>query len=558
MTPHKTKKEQMKRLALTVTVILSFFTQPLLSQDAVGLWKRWEKEFASAKEYDNPLYDVHFSARFVSPTGKIKNIRGFWDGGRSWKVRFMPDEKGVWQWATTSTDKSNAGLQGQTGSFTTLDAEGTTDIYRKGAITRRPGLYHLEHADGTPFFWTACTAWNGTLKSTDQEWEYYLSHRARNNYSVIQFVTTQWRGGDKNSLGQVAFEGSGLIRINPEFFQHLDKKIDQINAAGLVAAPVLLWALPTSKGRYLSPGYFLPEEEAILLARYMVARYGGNHVVWILGGDGRYLNQYEQRWTNIGRGVFGDEHPGLVALHPSGRDWIGDVYAKEEWLDIVGFQTGHNNADETLSWITKGPVVKRWDKIPPKVLINMEPVYEEISAKVSADDVRRASYWSLLSCPTSGITYGANGIWPWLREGEEILNHAGKGEAATRVLQALDLPGSLQIGYLASQFRRLDWWKLKPAPELLLVQPGDQVVQNFISVSRTDDRRTVVAFVPGGQEVTLRNPGNDRYLGEWFDPVVNKRAKAPVTFKDGLLIVSAARPGSDYLLILNRVAEGKK
>ena len=37
--------------------------------------------------------------------------------------------------------------------------------------------------------------------------------------------------------------------------------------------------------------------------------------------------------------------------------------------------------------------------------------------------MRNASYWSILATPTAGITYGANGIWPWLREGEEILNH---------------------------------------------------------------------------------------------------------------------------------------
>src|SRR5690606_8383323 len=119
-------------------------------------------------------------------------------------------------------------------------------------------------------------------------------------------------------LGQVAFEGSGLISINPEFFQHLDKKIDQVNDAGLVAAPVLLWALQVAQGRELSPGYYLPDHEAILLAKYMVARYGAHHVVWILGGDGRYTDQYEHRWKNIGRGVFGGEHPGLVALHPGG------------------------------------------------------------------------------------------------------------------------------------------------------------------------------------------------------------------------------------------------
>ena len=525
---------------------------PHVQAQEVGIWTRFEKEFSSSNDYRNALYDAKLTVQFVSPAGREKTIAGFWDGARSWKVRFMPDEPGIWQWRTECSDKTNTGLHGLSGSFNCEATDSPLNIYQKGAITRTPGLYHLQHADGTPFFWTACTAWNGTLKSTDAEWKYYLDHRVKNSYSVIQFVTTQWRGGDKNSLGQVAFEGSGEISINPGFFQHLDDKIDQINDAGLVAAPVLLWALPTFSGRYLSPGYYLPEQEAILLARYMVARYGGNHVIWILGGDGKYLNTNEQRWTNIGRGVFGDEHPGLVALHPSGKDWLGEAYAEEEWLDIVGYQTGHNHANATLNWITKGPVTKRWDRIAPRVLINMEPVYEEIRPEVIPADIRNASYWSVLSAPTAGITYGANGIWPWLREGEEILNHANKGETTTRWKASLDLPGSVQVGYLSSFFQTLEWWKLKPAPSLLMDRPGDSVVQQFVSISRTDDRKTVVVYVPVAREISIRNPREHRYEGQWFDAVANKRSKAALSYHKGILRVSPSGIKNDHVLVLQK------
>jgi len=162
----------------------------------------------------------------------------------------------------------------------------------------------------------------------------------------------------------VAFEGSGRIRINRDFYKRLDHKVDQINEQGLVAAPVLLWALPVAEGRELSPGYYLPDEAAILLARYMVARYGGHHVVWILGGDGRYIDEYEQRWKNIGHGVFGDEHPGVVAQHPMGHSWIGTAYAEEEWLDLIGYQSSHSNAKGTVEWITKGPMANSWRSSP--------------------------------------------------------------------------------------------------------------------------------------------------------------------------------------------------
>lgn len=182
-------------------------------------------------------------------------------------------------------------------------------------------------------FWLACTAWNGALKSTDSEWNQYLKQRVKNEYSVIQFVTTQWRGGDKSSEGLIAFEGCGRISINPEFFRLIDKKIDKINEYGLVAAPVVLWALTVGAGRELSPGYYLPDDQAILLAKYKVARYGGNQVVWMLGGDGFYTGTHEQRWKTIGRTVFDGKHQCLVTQHPSGRQWIGEVFKDETWIE---------------------------------------------------------------------------------------------------------------------------------------------------------------------------------------------------------------------------------
>jgi hypothetical protein len=519
----------------------------------IAIWSRFEKAFTSSKDYGNALYDTELTIEFTSPTGRTSKITGFWDGARTWKVRFMPDEEGLWKWTSDCRDKSNTGLNGLSGTFTCTKNRSPLAIFQKGNIKRSPGMYHLEYADGTPFFWTACTAWNGPLKSTDEEWDYYLTDRATNHYNVIQFVTTQWRGCDKNSLGQVAFDGSGLIRIHPEFFQHLDEKIDMVNNHGLVAAPVLLWALSSRTGRDLSPGYYLPEEECILLARYMVARYGGNHVVWILGGDGKYTTENPQRWKNIGRGVFGEQRPGLVAMHPSGKEWIGDIFGAEEWLDIIGYQTGHDNSPRTVTWITEGPVASSWSKVPAKPFINMEPVYEEINPTITPADIRNASYWSLLSTPTSGISYGANGVWPWLREGEVILNHAGKGEQASRWREGIELPGSVQVGYLSAFMQGIEWWKLKPAPALLIHRSAVNDPKNFISLSQTDDRKLIVAYLPFGQEITLSNSERNTYEGEWFNPETNKINKAKIGYHEGVMTISGSDDNTDRVLVLKKI-----
>jgi hypothetical protein len=522
------------------------------AQEDAQLWMKYEIEFTSTKEYGNPLYDLKtFYVEFIAPSGRTKHIDGFWDGGTHYKARFAPDELGEWSYRTTCSDKENRGLMGQTGTFNCVPNESSLEIYKKGSLQQPKGTYHLTYNDGTPFFFAGCTAWNGPLKSTDEEWATYLNHRVEHHYSVIQFVTTQWRGCDMNSQGEVAYEGGGQISINPSFYQHMDSKIDQINAHGLIAAPVLLWALPVGDGRHLSPGYALPLNEAVLLAKYMVARYGGHQVIWILGGDGRYAREYEQRWLEIGRQVFENDPPGLVAQHPHGRLWIGDNHAQESWLDIVGYQSSHSNAQGTVDWINKGPIANRWPQLPARPVINLEPNYEEIGNRITDEDVRNASYWSLFATPISGITYGANGIWPWIREGETILNHRQPPSHVSTWRKSINFPGSIQIGYLSAFMQKFEWWDFRPANELLLEQPGDSTYNHFISVVKSLDQKTVLVYNPKQNPIKLYLPLEGLYSGEWYDPRTNQYQVADLSIVGRVL--QAVPPASgDHVLILRK------
>ena len=516
----------------------------------VPQWSKLELDFTSSKSYEEPIYEVReFYALFNSPTGRELRINGFWDGSTDWKVRFAPDELGDWTYTTYCSDTLNQGLHKESGTFTCSKNQSDLALYQHGAIMHQPGTYYLSHQDGTPFFWTACTAWNGALKSTEAEWDKYLQHRVDNNYNTIQFVTTQWRGADQNSQGQVAYQGSGHISINPEFFQHLDQKVDRINEFGLVAAPVVLWALPRGQGRHLSPGYHLPVDEAVLLARYIVARYGGNQVAWLLGGDGQYYGELEDRWKTIGRRVFGNINHAPVCLHPHGRSWIGDIYADEEWMDIVCYQSSHSNAARTVDWINKGPIAGRWDKIPARPVINMEPNYEEIRFAITDEDVRNASYWSVFATPPSGITYGANGIWPWIREGETILNH--RDLKASTWDKSIEFPGSIQIGYMSKFMQQFEWWGLTPAQELLIHQPGEEIYNHYISLLRNADYSTVLAYIPANGEVKIRNPLNISYQAQWYDPVTNQTQAADLEQHEGFVQLDA-KSENDIILVLRK------
>lgn len=513
-------------------------------------WMKYELDFSSTVNYENPVQDLkQMEVNFKSPTGRIKTINAFWDGGAKWKARLMPDETGLWTFETKCSDPKNSGLSNQKGSFLCKENSGVHEIFKRGSIISPAGRYFLTYSDGTPFFYMACTAWNGALKSTKDEWDQYLKQRVENNYNVIQLVTTQWRGCDKSSEGLVAFEGSGRIRVNPEFFRLIDERIDRINEFGLVAAPVILWALQNGSGRELSPGYYLPDDQAILLAKYIVARYGGNQVVWLLGGDGIYTGTYEQRWKTIGRAVFDGTHQGVVAQHPCGRSWIGEVYKDEPWLDIIGYQSSHSNAEGTVNWITKGPMSTMWSQLPARPLINLEPNYEQIGFRITDKDVRNAGYWSLFATPIAGLTYGANGIWPWLREGEKILNHADAPGTSTWDV-SVNFPGSIQMGYLTEFIKKFEWWDLYPTQELLTEQPGDKVFNHFVSVVKSTDNKVIIAYLPVKQTINLRKPVAVSYRVKWFDPVKNSYSDGKLS-DDGRIITITSPTDADMLLILD-------
>ena len=515
-----------------------------------GKWTRHEIGFESSKMYNNPLYDVRdFRIKLTSPSGRELTVRGFWDGGTKWKVRFLPDETGSWSWKSECTDRENQGLNGKTGHFDCVANKSAEAVFQRGAIQHRSGDYYLSHHDGTPFFWLACTAWNGALKSTDEEWAIYLNQRKKNNYNVIQLVTTEWRGCDKNAEGLTAIEGTGYICIHPDFFQRIDKKIDEANTKGFVVSPVILWALPSGQGRELSPGYTLPLDEAVLLAKYIVARYQGNHVVWTLGGDGKYYDDQEVKWKEIGRRVFNDIDHAPVTLHPHGSSWVGELYDREEWYDLAGYQSSHSNGEKVVNWINQGPMAKLWSKLKPMPYLNMEPNYEEINFSITAKDVRNASYWSILATPVAGVTYGANGIWPWLREGESILNHRdAPGTSIWR--KSIDFPGSIQMGYLAAFFAKYEWWKLRPANEILLNQPGKTIYNHWISVAKTPDDGLIIAYVPNKADVRIANPNHFIYSAQWFDPIRNSFADAPI--KQGAVLEFEQNSDEDRLIVLKR------
>ncbi len=518
---------------------------------------RFEAAFVSAVEYAHPLHDVAFSVTFTSPSGLQHHVDGFWDGGASWRARFKPDELGQWTLTTTCSDTANSGLHEQPGAFVCVEPIGETRFDQHGPLRVSTNRRFLEHADGTPFLWLADTAWSGPLRSTAEEWAHYLRERIRQGFSAVQWVATQYLAAPDGDLaGQLPYTGRARIAVNPAFYQRLDRRLDALNQAGLLGAPVLLWAAEWSDVRVndSNPGFALPEDQATLLARYMVARWGAHDVVWILNGDGDYRGPKAERWRRIGQAVFGTRRHAPVVLHPNGMNIPTEEFRDQAWLDITGYQSGHGDDEETLRWLVAGPPAQDWRLDPPRPSINLEPPYENHIAyqtrqRISPFIVRRALYWSLLVAPTAGVTYGGHGVWGWDDGSAPPVAHPNTG-VPLPWRAALRMAAAEQLHVLAELFGGVAWWRLRPAPELIRAQPGQAQPSRTLVAAQSDAGDLALFYTPEAGPLELNiaelRPG---LAARWVNPSTGERFDAAYSGAANHARFATPAPGDWVLLI---------
>jgi hypothetical protein len=503
--------------------------------DTVRQWSRFELELTSDIAYGNPLQDVRLVCTFVSDAGEMRRVDGFWDGRQTWRVRFSPNSAGHWRYVTECSDPRDLGLHGRTGAFNCVLAESGSRFQQHGSVEVSTDGRYLTHANGKPFFYLADTGWNGPLFSTDEEWQHYLNVRVQQGFTAVQWVPTQWISaphGDRE--GRLPFTGHERIAVNPDVFQRLDLKLNEMNEAGLLGVPVLLWAANWADFEVMrvNPGLTLPEDQAVLLARYMVARWGANQVLWILPGDADYRGANAERWRRIGRAIFEGRDHAPVTLHPNGMSWYADEFRDESWLSLWGYQGCHFGDENALRWAVFGPQTSEWYRSPPRPIINLEPPYEnhvdisDHAHRFSADEVRRAIYWSLLVSPTAGVTYGGHGVWGWDDGTSPPTAHPDSG-IPLPWREALHMPAAEQLRHLNTLFQSMKWWTLEPDSSLIKVQPGDIAPQRFIAAVRSQSGDIALVYIPEDRRVTLDQSNLKPDLtSQWFNPRTGEFSRA--------------------------------
>jgi len=130
------------KLAIMLIAIVTsvFFTRAVGAQSrAAQQWEPLELAFTSARDYVNPYTDVSLFVDFTGPDHTIIHRPAFWDGNKTWRVRFAPPAMGRWEWRSTCSDATDTGLHGKEGYLNTTPYSGSNPLVRHGLLRMSKG-----------------------------------------------------------------------------------------------------------------------------------------------------------------------------------------------------------------------------------------------------------------------------------------------------------------------------------------------------------------------------------------------------------------------------------
>src|SRR5262245_50467476 len=99
----------LKPITVIACLLFAGVAHARLQSGEVHVWEPQEITFESAREYANPYTDVTVWIDLGGP-GFSRKVYGFWDGGRTFKVRFVAPAPGEWRWKVSATPADDAGL----------------------------------------------------------------------------------------------------------------------------------------------------------------------------------------------------------------------------------------------------------------------------------------------------------------------------------------------------------------------------------------------------------------------------------------------------------------
>ena len=284
------------RLSFLFTVVFAIS----VSVSGIETTEKWDFFEISLKgpSKGNPYREVKLSATF-SNADKTIEIEGFYDGEGIYKIRFMPETVGDWEYITSSNIKK---LHNKKGKFTCTMNTGNNHGPVSVANT-----YHFTYADGHPFkpFGTTIYMWH---HQNQQKQELTLETLSNAPFNKVRMSVFLW-GGVPNAdpelnVGSVDAAGAyDFERFNPGYWQHLEKRLGQLRDLGIEADIIVIGA---------------PEESEEFYFKYLTSRLSAfRNVWWCLANEYNIIGSLTlEDWDRKGNLLAGyDPYGHLLSIH---------------------------------------------------------------------------------------------------------------------------------------------------------------------------------------------------------------------------------------------------
>jgi hypothetical protein len=309
-----------------------------------------------------------------------------------------------------------------------------------------------------------------------------------------------------------------LERINPTYFQLMDRKVDYLNAHGIIP---FIEVARRDIGQVWKKYYPWPESYARYI-QYVWSRYQANMCMLSpIHFDTPHKSIPAEDWNTAANKVIADYGlppfgtlTGTNANPSSLRNW-GHL-DKAKWLQF--HQIGNRRTHDCYAYLTE-----IFDATPPVPGINGEPYYDgmedaEPGSRRAALYCRSAMYGSVLSGGLGGHIYGAGGWQGGMWSGEV------EAASAYPIWEVVQWPSADQMRYLKtfvlSEGRR--YQDLAPAVELVSPNKssGPKTNVGWAYCSRTAQRDLfLLYFEKDCPRAAVSGAAPEaRYRAQWFNP----------------------------------------
>lgn len=326
-------------------------------------WGLMEAQFQGPME-ENPFLDVSLTAVFSCKEEQV-NVNGFYDGDGIYKIRFMPDKVGSWNFTTNSNVEK---LNGLTGNFECI--ESSCDNHGPVRVKQK---FHFEYEDGTVYypFGTTCYAWIHQTKELQEKTLETLKSSPFNKIRMCVFPKHYIYNNNEPELypyeGSLE-EGFDYTRFNPKFFKHLEERILDLQKLNIECDLILFH--PYDRWGFSNMG----EENDDRYEKYIVARLSAYRNLWwsmaneydiFIDNDSKNKTKTVDDWERLGSIVHNnDPYNHLISIH----NCLKFYDYKTPWIthcsmQRIDFYKTSENTDE-------------WRKIYEKPIVIDECAYE--------------------------------------------------------------------------------------------------------------------------------------------------------------------------------------